>query len=398
MSFVLFIANAILLTIAAAALVAVLTLALEVVMSPFRTPASRPSSAPRSPIAVIVPAHNEAGAIAATIEEISKQLSSADRLLVVADNCTDETALIARRAGAEVVERNDTTRIGKGYALDAGVKHLEASDPRDVIVFVDADCRLSDSAIEYLARACAEKGGPVQGIYLMNSHESATARQRIATFAWRVRNKVRPLGYHALGMPCLLTGSGMAIPRHVLKRIDLATGHITEDTLISVECALQGYPPTLCPDAEITSDFAPTESGRDVQKTRWMHGHLSAIISLVPRLIVGAVRKRDIRLLALAADIAVPPLGLLLALLVILTLVTATLLLATGYALPFILSFGAGVLAFLALLLAWAKGGRDLIGAAEVREISQYALRQLSVAKDFVAGRRAAWIRSERDR
>ena len=91
-------------------------------------------------------------------------------------------------------------------------------------------------------------------------------------------------------------------------------------------------------------------------------------------------------------------LGLLLARLVILTLVTATFLLATGYALPFILSFGAGVLAFLALLLAWAKGGRDLIGAAEVREISQYALRQLSVAKDFVAGRRAAWIRSERDR
>ena len=79
------------------------------------------------------------------------QLEPGDRLLVVADNCTDHTAAVARAAGAEVLERRDAERRGKGYALAAGVDTLRAGPP-DVVVIVDADCRPAAGAIDRLVR------------------------------------------------------------------------------------------------------------------------------------------------------------------------------------------------------------------------------------------------------
>ncbi|HXM34723.1 MAG TPA: glycosyltransferase, partial [Pyrinomonadaceae bacterium] len=79
---------------------------------------------PNHNVAVLVPAHNESAGLLPTITDIKRQLFAGDRLLVVADNCTDDTAAIAAARGAEVIERNDPSRRGKGYALDFGVRHL----------------------------------------------------------------------------------------------------------------------------------------------------------------------------------------------------------------------------------------------------------------------------------
>ncbi|MFX5972557.1 glycosyltransferase, partial [Acinetobacter baumannii] len=81
----------------------------------------------RSRVAILVPAHNESEGLRPTLIEINSQLGSGDRLVVVADNCTDDTATIAAAAGADVVVRHDLSRIGKGFALDAGVRHLGAN-------------------------------------------------------------------------------------------------------------------------------------------------------------------------------------------------------------------------------------------------------------------------------
>ena len=100
-----------------------------------------PGSAARRRIAVLVPAHNESMGLLATLEAVKKQLQSGDRLLVVADNCTDDTAVIAKAAGAEVAERHDLANIGKGYALEWGLRQLKA-DPPGIVAVIDADCRL----------------------------------------------------------------------------------------------------------------------------------------------------------------------------------------------------------------------------------------------------------------
>src|SRR5205085_6347229 len=94
-------------------------------------PASRaaaPGASRRPRVAVLMPAHNEAAGIAASLATVTPQLVAGDRLLVVADNCVDDTAAVAAAAGAEVVQRRDTTRRGKGYALGFGLRHL-APDP-----------------------------------------------------------------------------------------------------------------------------------------------------------------------------------------------------------------------------------------------------------------------------
>jgi cellulose synthase/poly-beta-1,6-N-acetylglucosamine synthase-like glycosyltransferase len=78
-------------------------------------------AAPRRPgadVAVLIPAHNESAGIEATLRCLQAQLRAGDRVLVVADNCDDDTAAVARDAGAEVIERIDAIHRGKGFALD----------------------------------------------------------------------------------------------------------------------------------------------------------------------------------------------------------------------------------------------------------------------------------------
>ena len=98
------------------------------------------------PIVVVIPAHNEADSITPTLENVRGQLREQDRMLVVADNCTDKTAEIARAHGADVIERHDASRRGKGYALHFALDHLRA-EPPEIVVFTDADCMFSPGAL-----------------------------------------------------------------------------------------------------------------------------------------------------------------------------------------------------------------------------------------------------------
>ena len=149
----------------------VLVLAFPVVVLAIEIFAAVTGRAPRPPVetalppdfrlAVVVPAHNESEGLVPTLQDIKAQLGPRDLLVVIADNCTDDTASIARAAGAEVIERNDPVRRGKGYALDFGIRHL-ATEPPDVVVFIDADCRVSPGSLLTLAKAAAMTGRPVQ--------------------------------------------------------------------------------------------------------------------------------------------------------------------------------------------------------------------------------------------
>ncbi len=81
-------------------------------------------AANRSRVVVLIPAHDESAGILPTLEDVKGQLQPGDRLLVVADNCTDDTAAVAAKAGADVIERRDDLRRGKSYALDFGIRSL----------------------------------------------------------------------------------------------------------------------------------------------------------------------------------------------------------------------------------------------------------------------------------
>src|SRR4029077_16999925 len=160
--------DAILSVFAALLLLPIAVLTIEVVAAVFGRRMALATSVERAPVAILIPAHNEEGGISATLRSIAPQLEARDRLIVVADNCSDRTRAVAEADGAEVIARTDLEKRGKGFALDFGLRHL-SSHPPDVVIVVDADCQVAPGAIDQLARVCASYQRPVQAQYLMRN-------------------------------------------------------------------------------------------------------------------------------------------------------------------------------------------------------------------------------------
>jgi cellulose synthase/poly-beta-1,6-N-acetylglucosamine synthase-like glycosyltransferase len=348
----------------------------------------------RPSIVVLVPAHNESSGLLPTLDDIIAQLHRGDRLLVVADNCNDDTADIAEAAGAEVARRSDVAKIGKGYALDFGLRHLGDNVP-EVVVVVDADCGLEEGAISQLALTCSLTGRPAQALYVMTAPAGTMISQRIAEFAWRIKNDLRSRGLAALGLPCQLMGSGMAFPRNVIAAADLATGHLAEDLDLGLQLALAGHAPLFCPTAVVTSEFPSTGEAAALQRERWEHGHLTVLVTRALPYCWAALRDRNWNLLALSLDVAVPPL-ILLGLLITATFAASCLMgLVGGTIVPLILS--AVVLTFFvsSLVLAWRECGRDLLPTDTLVSIIPYIASKLGIyARAFAPNKK--WVRTDR--
>jgi cellulose synthase/poly-beta-1,6-N-acetylglucosamine synthase-like glycosyltransferase len=369
---------------------------LAAIALPSRDRLTSATSQSRPRVAVLIPAHNESIGLLPTLRDVQAQMQSVDRVLVVADNCTDDTAVVAAATGADVVERNDTRRRGKGYALAWGLRHL-AADPPDVVVIIDADCRLASAAIDRLTRACAAKHRPMQALYLMTSPKESAINSRVAEFAWRVKNWVRPLGLSALGLPCQLMGTGMAIPWNLTRSVDLASGSIVEDLKLGHDLALAGSSPAFCSAATVTSAFASSIEGLQSQRRRWEQGHIGMILAAAPRLITVAVTQRDLNLFALALDVAVPPLSLLAMLIVAMSLVAGLGTLIGSSSAALLVSTASLLLFVVSVFISWLKWGRDILPPSSIPLIASYVLGKIPLYWRILNSKSAAqWIRTDR--
>lgn len=346
-------------------------------------------------VAVLVPAHDEEDGIGATVSGIALQLGPSDRLIVVADNCTDATAEKARAAGAETITRLEPRRRGKGYALDFGVRHLE-SDPPDIVLIVDADCRLGPGSIDSLVARANDSNSAAQALYEMKLRPDADAKRRIAGFAWIVKNHVRPAGLAALGLPCQLMGTGMAIPWKAIRRINLATGNIVEDVEMGLDLAAAGFAPRFCPEALVESDFPAIERGFAVQRARWEAGSVATILKIAPAMLLRAVLALNVPLLVMVTDLIVPPLMMLLAALLLGVLVSVTFALAGGNAFPAMIFCGSLLALFLALALARVRFGRDALRPSDLLALPGVFFRKFGLYLSMWRSRGAGWIRTDR--
>jgi cellulose synthase/poly-beta-1,6-N-acetylglucosamine synthase-like glycosyltransferase len=378
-------------------LVPVAVLAVEVLVALTQRAGNAQWARERLRVAVIMPAHNETLVIARTLRALLPQLQASDRLIVVADNCADDTADVARKERAQVIERTDPIRRGKGYALDFGVRHLE-SDPPDVVIFVDADCQVAEGSIDQLVGLCGVTGRPVQALYLMNAPEGAGLKTRIAQFAWVVKNQVRPSGLHGLGLPCQLMGTGMAFPWSCISSATLATNHIVEDLKLGLDLARAGLPPVFCPAALVTSEFPTSSEGIQQQRRRWEHGHLGMILAEAPRMLLTAVMRLNPGLAALALDLSVPPLALLVMLIGALWILSAVFYLLTRAQIPLDVATAEVFLVAAAVLLSWARYGRRILSISDLALSMVYAVSKVPLYARFLVARQRAWVRSDRDR
>ena len=268
-----------------------------------------PELVKRPGVCVLIPAHDEAKCIEAAIASVRPQLVGRDRILVVAHNCKDATASKARLAGAEVLEVEDDGQGGKPDALKAGLRALDDNPPA-VCCVIDADCRAESGSIEALAYAAFGHDAPVQGVYLFRATDEVELSS-ISSLALLVKNAVRPLGLHRLGMPCLLNGAGSAYPFRLLRHAPHGEGSIAEDYQLSIDLALQGHATRFCPRAEVRSTLPGSNRSAFKQRKRWEHGHLRLFLTAAPRLFVRGILRQSTDLVGLALDLCVPPLSFL---------------------------------------------------------------------------------------
>jgi cellulose synthase/poly-beta-1,6-N-acetylglucosamine synthase-like glycosyltransferase len=362
-------------------------------------PALGPDGSPRAVrFAVLIPAHDEAAGIRETLQSLEGELGPQDRILVIADNCTDATASVARTiSSVEVVERVEPERRGKGFALAFGLEHL-AADPPDVVIVFDADCRVGAGSLRLLAQKAMGAHRPVQADYLLLPPPSPSPLAKVSAFAFLVRNRVRPLGLARVGMPCHLTGTGMAIPWDVVRLAPAYGAALVEDLAMGIDLANLGYPPRYTDEIHVVSVLPEAQNAARGQRRRWEHGHLDTSRSKAPRLIRDGLRKGRAELLALGLDLLVPPLALLVGVLVLSLAITcaSTVWLGTSFLAPSLLG-GLLVLMGATVLLVWVRFARHLIGLSELLTIPLYLLWKIPVYLSFaIRGRQKTWERTER--
>jgi cellulose synthase/poly-beta-1,6-N-acetylglucosamine synthase-like glycosyltransferase len=350
---------------------------------------------PRPSTAVLVPAHNEELGIAATIASIREQLGDEDRLIVIADNCTDGTALAAHSAGATVWERHDDERRGKGYALRFAFGKLAPAPPA-IVVCIDADCILEVDCLSRLSRAAAGWNRPVQAAYLMHAPEAAGPSSAISAFAVLVKNFVRPLGLQRVGLPCLITGSGVAYPWDILAVAPHPEGHIVEDMRFATDLALAGYAPRPLMEAVVRAPLPVAAEAVASQRTRWEHGHLSVLFAEAPRLLLGAMRSGSFKPLALALELAVPPVSLFLPLFGLAGVAILSAAAVSGAWGSFVMWGVAAATMTLGLTLAWQRFGRQVLPPEKLRCIPGYAASKFGIYRQFMTRRQTVWVRTDR--
>ena len=347
-------------------------------------------------LAILIPAHNEAQGIRQTLEGLLPYVRPQDTLLVVADNCTDGTAEVARSSGAEVIERFSTDQRGKGYALDYGLRQLQLNPP-DVVILMDADCDVKPNTVALLARHALSTQRPVQANYLIEQPRTATLKGFISAFAIKVKNFVRPLGLERLGLPCLLTGTGIALPWAVSRTVTVARGHIAEDMKWGLDLALAGHPPTFLPTAQVTSRLPSQEEAAKVQRTRWEHGHLQIIRQYLPQLLIKGLSRGRWELLALALEVAILPLSLLVLSWSAVTAISLLLVLVGGSWLTLNLALVTGGAIFLAVILAWYRYGRSELSLRQLIMVPVYVIWKVPVYLAFLVRPEQRWVRTRRD-
>lgn len=345
-------------------------------------------------VAVLMPAHNEAKGMTQTLSRLRSVLPAEATILVVADNCSDDTAEQARTGGAEVIERSDAERRGKGYALDFGRAHLSNSPP-DCVMILDADCIPDSGTVESLSTAALREGRPAQSVNLMRAGPDAGPIVQISNFAFLIKNLVRQRGLVRSGGPAMLTGTGMAFPWPIFEKLPLASSNIVEDLAITVDLTRAGVRPMLVESARVWSDAATTKDTL-TQRTRWEHGFIgTAIKHALPTLVAGLGRGQ-LASVRLGLHLLVPPLALLFALGFTLAALLGGLAALGATATPVLLLLVMMGVSLVLLAIAWWREGRALLSFGAISRIPLYVLWKIPVYLKLVRGAETEWVRTKR--
>lgn len=254
---------------------------------------------PKKSFAIIIAAHNEENVIAQLVENLHvlKYPRELYDIFVVADNCKDNTAQLARNAGAIVYERFNLKQRGKGYAMEwMFAKLFKMKRKYDAVVVFDADNLVHPNfLLEMNSRLC--KGEKVIQGYLdaKNPHDTWIAGTFAISF-WVV-NHIWHLAKYNLGLSSVLGGTGMCISTDILQKFGWGATCLTEDMEFTMKVLLIGIRTTWAHDAIVYDEKPLTFKQSWNQRKRWAQGHFDIAGRYIPKMLVEGFKRRDIRIL-----------------------------------------------------------------------------------------------------
>jgi len=357
-------------------------------------------SPPRLRFDVVIPAHDEAEGIAATVESVLAvdYPPALRRVMVVADNCGDATALRARKAGAFVLCREDTAHRGKGYALARAFEFVLADPFADAVVVVDADTVVSRNLLRAFAAQLAAGAVAVQARYGVRNPGDSW-RTNLMAIAFALFHDVRSNARQHLHCSTGLRGNGMCFARRLLGEVPHNAFSIVEDVEYGIRLGLAGYRVHFAGDASVLGDMLSEARPSASQRRRWEQGRALLVHTQALPLLRRAFIARSGVLLDLALDLLVPPLTTLGASAVVGLGVS---LLVGGWLdvrLVATWAWAACVAAIAAYVVrGWSVSHTGLRGLASLARVPLYALWKLSLALKERARLPGVWIRTPRER
>ncbi|MFR8104282.1 MAG: glycosyltransferase family 2 protein [Clostridia bacterium] len=244
----------------------------------------------------IIPAHNEAGVIANLIESLKKQDYPKELydIYVIADNCTDNTAKIARDAGAIVYERFDSTKKTKGYALNWFLQQkIEEDAPYDAFCIFDADNIVDVNFIKNMNKKLCQGEEVVQGYRDIKNPTDSWVASGYAIFYWMM-NRFYHLARYNLGLSPLINGTGFMVKFDVIKPDGWQTKTLTEDIEFSLKHIIKGKKLGWATDA-IVYDEQPVGFKQSwTQRSRWTVGHIQCMKEYTKDLAVGVKKNKTL--------------------------------------------------------------------------------------------------------
>ena len=248
--------------------------------NPWLPPGSR-----RHVFAVVVPAHDEERNISRTLLALRRLAYpvSCFRIVVVADNCTDATALKAEEAGAQVLKRNDPEKRGKGYALGFAFERL-LKDDFDAFVVIDADTVPAPDLLDAFDRRLSAGQRVLQAVYGVANPDS-TPLTYLLYLGNFMENHLFHFPKSILGLPVILRGNGMCFSAEVLRNHPWQAHSVVEDTEYGLNLLLAGEFTCFVPETAVYGEYPSSFEQLHTQRIRWASGNGSMLKSHALRLL-----------------------------------------------------------------------------------------------------------------
>ncbi len=254
---------------------------------------------PESRFLVLVPAHNEERVIGDIIKNL-QQMDYPRELYdfyIIADNCTDNTAEVAREAGAKVIvtqKDGPDAPTGKPIALKKALEYVgDYQDKYDLLMIFDADNLMDKNMFREVNSQYLDKGKPdlIQCYLGMKNKEGVVAWFYYTSYT--VTNRFFQLAKHRLGLNCSVGGTGYAITTsYVHQRGGWTSMSLTEDIEIQVEATGEGRRILWNHDARLYDEKPTSMKASLKQKIRWAQGHWFVALRNTPAICKALKEKR----------------------------------------------------------------------------------------------------------